>query len=77
MQILDLRGFISSFTLLKVSNAFKEMPREGVLEVLWSNPETLSDLFKVLPAESYEVIVTETTEGKDRYYRARLKKSAG
>ena len=77
MQILDLRGFITPFTLLKVSYAFKEMPREGVLEILWSNPETSSDLFKVLPATSYEVIEMEAVEGKDGYYRAQLKKSGG
>jgi len=74
MQVLDLRGFIAPFTLLKVSNAFKEMPTEGVLEILWSNSETSSDLFKVLPATSYEVIVMEAVEEKEPYYRALLKK---
>jgi len=75
MQILDLRGFITPFTLLKVSNTFKEMSVGGTLEVLWSNSETSSDLFKVLPASSFEVIVMEEVESKgEPYYRAKLKK---
>jgi TusA-related sulfurtransferase len=74
MQILDLRGFITPFTILKVSNTFKKMSAGGILEILWSNPETSSDLFKVLPATSLEVIVMEEIEGKEPYYRAQLKK---
>ncbi|MBW1895378.1 MAG: sulfurtransferase TusA family protein [Deltaproteobacteria bacterium] len=74
MQILDLRGFITPFTLLKVSNTFKEMSVGGTLEILWSNPETSSDLFKVLQSSSFEVIIMEEVEGKEPYYRAKLKK---
>jgi len=74
MQILDLRGFITPFTILKISNTFKEMSGGKILEILWSNPETSSDLFKVLPEASLEVILMEEIEGKKPYYRAQLKK---
>lgn len=75
MEILDLRGFITPFTLLKVSNTFKGLTPGHVLEVLWSNPETSSDLFKILPAASVEVMaMEELEEAQPPYFRARLKK---
>lgn len=55
-RLLDLRKGISPFTLLKVSNAFRHMEQQQVLEVLWSNPETLAQVKKILPRNSWEII---------------------
>ena len=70
---IDLRGAIIPFTLLKVSQAFKMINPGETLEVLWSDPETQNDLFKILPDSSYELILMEALE-KDTTYRIRLVK---
>ncbi len=58
-RLLDLRKGISPFTLLKVSNAFRHMEQQEVLEVLWSNPETLAQIKKILPRNSWEILETK------------------
>jgi TusA-related sulfurtransferase len=70
---MDLRGVIIPFTLLKVSQAFKTINPGETLEVLWSDPETQNDLFKILPESSYDLILLEEME-KDITYRVCLKK---
>jgi len=55
-QRLDLRGAIIPFTLLKVSLAFRTLDVGDTLEVLWSDPDTPGDLFKVLPVAEYDLI---------------------
>lgn len=55
-HVLDLRGEISPFTLLKVSNTFRQMEKGEILEVLWSNPETSSQIKKILPKDSWEEV---------------------
>ena len=70
---IDLRGAIIPFTLLKVSQAFKMINPGEILEVLWSDPETQNDLFKILPDSSYELILMEMLE-ENTTYRIRLVK---
>lgn len=70
---LDLRGAIIPFTLLKVSQTFKMINPGETLEVLWSDPETQNDLFKILPDSAYELILMEELE-EDSTYRLRLTK---
>ncbi len=70
---IDLRGAIIPFTLLKVSQAFKMIRPGETLEVLWSDPETQNDLFKILPDSSYELLLMEELE-EDTKYRIRLTK---
>lgn len=79
IQLLDLRKGISPFTLLKVSNAFRQMKIEEVLEVLWSNPETLSQIKKILPRNSWEII--DIKERKEinpdhSWFKIKLKKTS-
>ena len=70
---IDLRGAIIPFTLLKVSQAFKMINPGETLEILWSDPETQNDLFKILPDSSYELILMEALE-ENTTYRIRLTK---
>ena len=71
--IVDFRGAIASITLLEMTDTFREMKNDQILEILVLDPETISDIFKVLPASSYELIEMEDkTEG----YRIQLKKAA-
>ena len=71
---LDLRGTIISLSLLKASQMFKMINPGEVLEVLCSDPEVHEDLFKVLPAASYDLISMEALEDDQASYRFRLVK---
>ena len=50
------------------------MKANEVLEILGSNLDTRSDLFKVLPDESYDLIFLDVVEGEGYFYRIQLKK---
>ncbi len=73
-HILDLRGAISPITLLKVSQVFREMKPQEILEILCRDPDTRTDLFKVLPPFSYELIIMEKLEDESSF-RVQMKKS--
>lgn len=71
---LDFRGSITSISLLKLIQTFREMQPNEVLEILGNNLDTRSDLFKVLPAGAYEMIFLDVVEEGDYLYRIQLKK---
>ena len=73
---LDLRGAIIPFTLLKVSQVFKSIHPGDILEVLWNDPDTPTDLFKILPEACFELIDIKLIEGKDEFYRLEIKKKS-
>jgi len=73
-QILDLRGAIPPITLLKVSQVFREMKEQEILEILCRDPDTRKDIFKVLPPFSYELIIMEELEEDDSSFRVQMKK---
>lgn len=53
---LDFRGAITSLALLKLTRVFREMKANQTLEVLGLDADTRSDLFRLLPAPSYELL---------------------
>ena len=61
-HILDFRGSITSMSLLKLIQTFREMKPNEVLELLRNNLDTRSDLFKVLPDDAYELIFLDVVE---------------
>ncbi|MEJ2658384.1 MAG: hypothetical protein P8012_14515 [Desulfobacterales bacterium] len=71
---LDFRGSITSISLLKLIQTFREMQPNEVLEILGNNLDTRSDLFKVLPSGAYEMIFLDVVEEGDYLYRIQLKK---
>jgi len=71
---LDLRGTIMPFSLLKISQALRVIEPGESLEVLWSDPETPTDLFKVLPPNAYELVGMGRVEEKNPYFRLLLLK---
>ncbi|MGW8324202.1 MAG: sulfurtransferase TusA family protein [Desulfobacterales bacterium] len=73
-HILDFRGSITSMSLLKLIQTFREMKTNEVLELLGNNLDTRSDLFKVLPDDAYELIFLDVGEEGDYFYRIQLKK---
>ena len=74
MHRLDLRGLINPFTLLKASNAFKDLKAGETMEIIGSSPEIATDLQKVLPADSCAILSNETVEGEHAGFRILLKK---
>jgi len=73
-HILDFKGSLTTISLLKLSQTFREMKPNEILEILGSNLDTRSDLFKVLPNDSYELIFLDVVEEEDSFYRIQLKK---
>lgn len=73
-HILDFRGSITSMSLLKLIQTFREMKTNEVLELLGNNLDTRSDLFKVLPDDAYELIFLDVGEEGECFYRIQLKK---
>jgi TusA-related sulfurtransferase len=55
----DFRGAITSLGLLKLRRVFREMKSNQTLEVIGLDADTRSDLFRLLPAASYELIALE------------------
>ena len=73
-HILDFRGSITSMSLLKLIQTFREMKTNEILELLGNNLDTRSDLFKVLPDDAYELIFLDVGEEGESFYRIQLKK---
>ena len=72
--IIDFRGSISSILLLKATQIFKKMKPFEVLEIRGSDPDTRHDLFKVLPASSYELLQMENSEDDGTFHQLRIRK---
>ena len=61
---VDFRGAIKSLTLLKLTHVFRGMKSDEVVRIVGLDPDTRKDLFKVLPALSYEFVVEEEADGE-------------
>ena len=66
---LDLRDAIIPLSLLKISHEFREIKVGETMEILLNDPGAKRDLFKILPAASYEV--TQLND-EGLFYRIRL-----
>ena len=73
-HILDFRGTITAITLLKTTQVLREMRTDETMEILGCHPDTLADLFRVLPLSCYELTSMEAFEEGSSLYRIQLKK---
>jgi TusA-related sulfurtransferase len=64
--ILDVRKSITPLCLLKVTQLFRNMEPDQVLEILGYDPETREDFIKVLPASCFEMVIMEEDESPCR-----------
>jgi TusA-related sulfurtransferase len=71
---LDLRGLLVPLSLLKVTQSFRALKPGETLEVLWREPESPQELFRVLPHASCEVIEMKEQGRANPYYRILLQK---
>jgi TusA-related sulfurtransferase len=68
----DFRGAIRWMALLKTTQLFRGMSPNQTIEILGLDPDTRTDLLKVLPESSYELIGVE--EDTDASVRLHLRK---
>jgi hypothetical protein len=65
-QVIDITGIDGPFALLKISQIFREMGAGDVLEIVGCEPDTRSDLFRVLPAPSWRLMKGPTAPDRLR-----------
>ena len=70
---LDLRGAIPPISLLKVTQVFRKMKTNEILEILGRGSDTRMDIFKIIPDFAYDLIVMEEME-RDDSFRVQMKK---
>lgn len=72
--IMDLRNFVSWVSLLKITRVFDSMTASDVLEIRGIDPEMKQDLFKILPASTYEVLAVDDQEDTGGFYQVCIQK---
>jgi TusA-related sulfurtransferase len=72
-NLLDLRGTIPPFTLLKLTHGFRRLPSGETVEVIGNNPDSKKDILNVLTALPCEVLYVGNTKSS---YFIRLRKMA-
>lgn len=72
--ILDFRETISPLALLKMTQVLQEMNMEEILEIITGDPAVRTDVVKVIPTHSCELIDIEFNREKD-FFRIQLKKT--
>ncbi len=71
--VIDLSGTIIPLALLKMKQMLREMQTNEVLEIVTRDPDARSDVLKVIPGASCELIDMEFNREAD-CCRIRLKK---
>lgn len=71
--VIDVRNFVSWFSLLKVTQVFGEMKPQDILEVRGADTDTRQDLFKILPESTYRVLKVDDQED-DGFHLLRIQK---
>jgi TusA-related sulfurtransferase len=74
-QQFTLNGFPDPFTLLKVSQAFREISRGDAIEFIYTGEQVPEELFKVLPAGEFEIAEQDQYDNPVRF-RIVLRKTA-
>jgi len=71
--ILDFRQTLASFALLKMTQVLREMNKDEVLEIITRDADARTDVFKVIPTASCEVIGTEFDQ-EANFFRIQVKR---
>ena len=74
--VMDLRNFVSWFSLLKITQIFEGMSSSEILEIKGADFEMRQDLFKILPPASYRVITADETEDEEGFCQVLIQKTA-
>lgn len=71
---LDFRETITALALLKMTQVLREMHTDEVLEIITRDPDARTDVFRVIPTSSCELIDMEFNKEAD-FLRIRVKKT--
>jgi TusA-related sulfurtransferase len=78
MHTFDLRLSLIPFSLLRITNEFKNMDPDEELEIITGvspiDKATLEDVKRILNRDSYDIVSNQTTEGNDPVVIMRLRK---
>ena len=72
---LKLKGLLDPYTLLKFSQAYREIQPGDQLEILYEGAGLPAELFKVMPVGGFEVITEQALES-EALFRIVLEKKA-
>ena len=76
----DLRETLIPFSLLQITNAFRQMPSGEEIEIVAGGDDTdlavFKDILRILPRTEYELISQEKVTGDDPLRRLRLRKKS-
>jgi len=73
--VMDLRNFVSWFSLLKITQVFEGMQSSEILEIKGADAEMRQDLFRILPSSAYRVIEKDTSEDDDGFCQVCIQKT--
>lgn len=73
--VMDLRNFVSWFSLLKITQVFEGMNSSEILEIQGADFEMRRDLFKILPPSSYRVIQSDEMEDEGGFCQVLIQKT--
>ena len=71
--VLDFSQTITPFALLKMTQVMREMNRDEVLEIITRDAVARTDVFKLIPTASCEVIDMEFNK-EVNFFRIRVKR---
>jgi len=74
METIDLTDTIIPFALLSISNRFKEMGANDVIEILGKGMEARSAVFKIIPESSRRIVCDEYLDSTEGAFRIRFQK---
>lgn len=73
--ILDFRSTLPPISLLKISQTFRGMKVNEVLEIRGHDIDTRIDLFKVLPTAAFELLYMDVDELNETDFCIQLRKT--
>jgi len=73
--VMDLRNFVSWFSLLKITQVFEGMQSSEILEIKGADAEMRQDLFRILPPSAYRVIKSDQGEDEDGFCQVFIQKT--
>jgi TusA-related sulfurtransferase len=65
VHIINASGEFSPFTLLKISQVFRKMAAGEILEIRECDPETRSDILRILPPDTCRLIIDAPVGSRD------------
>ena len=74
MDSFDLRETVIPFSLLQITNHFKQMKSGDVIEIIFRDANIVRDLNSILPESEYELIHMGNPEGDHQDFVMQLKR---